>query len=77
MSYPTYQVERRERMKPDTRGNREVVASGLTRQAASKLAMSLRAEGDNETYCFGVWPMPLVDQVRHHVAAETITALAA
>ena len=39
--------------------------------------MSLRAEGDNETYCFGVWPMPLVDQVRHHVAAETITALAA
>lgn len=71
MPYATYQVARFDRR---TRRTLEIVASGLTMQAASSLAAALRADADDLTG-YAVATMPLHEQVSHATAAEVMAAL--
>ncbi len=76
MPYATFQVARVDRQSI-RRTALEIVASGLTRDSASALAATLRAEhvADESLFGFSVQSMPLHAQVAHFTAAETMAAL--
>jgi hypothetical protein len=72
-----YQVARTDR-KSFRRTVLEVVASGLSMDAASALAQTLRVQNVDTEALFGysVQTMPLHAQVSHLTAGETMAALA-
>ncbi len=76
MPHATFQVARVDRQSI-RRATLEIVASGLTMDAASALAQALRAQNvaDESLFGFSVQSMPLWQQVTHFTAGETMAAL--